>query len=207
MPEASDNQQSALAFAARWGHLARLLSNSSDLVHRRLDEITAETHSTKSYALRFVRTTLANEADAANLLLNSWQASKPCHSEVLFWLMGGLEAEIMGTNAEVKSSEPLSEQDPSRAEQLPPAIIVETQSNPIPVAPTEAAESMEWTTPNGPTQWAKLFGISPTTFKRWLKDGSIRHKKLSTKSYQIAIADLPAKHQASFRNAGKPSPK
>ena len=207
MPEARDNEQSALAFAARWGRLARLLSKSPDLVHRPLDEIKAEAHSVKAYALRFVATALTNEVDAAQLLLNLWQASNHSYSEVLSWLMWRLEAEIMGRNTESKSSEPLPEQDPSKAELPPPAIIVETPSNPLPVAPTEAGESMEWTTPDGPTQWAKLYGFSPTTFKRRLPDGSIRHKKLSSKSYQIAIADLPAKHQARFRNADKPNPK
>jgi hypothetical protein len=207
MPEAGDDEQSALAFAARWRHIARLLSKSPDHVHRPLDEIKAEAHSAKAYALRFVTTALANEADAAKLLLNSWQASKDFHSEILYWLTTGLMAELMGRNAEATSSEPLPEQDPSGAEQPPPAITAEAPANPIPVAPTAAGESMEWTTADGPAQWAKMFGVSPTTFKRRLKDGSIRHKKLSTKSYQLAIDDLPAKHQAKFRNVEKPTPK
>jgi hypothetical protein len=52
-----------------------------------------------------------------------------------------------------------------------------------------------------------MFDVSPTTFMRLLKNGSIRHKKLSTKSYQLAIADLPAKHQAKFHNVEKPTHK
>jgi hypothetical protein len=62
-------------------------------------------------------------------------------------------------------------------------------------------ESIELTTADGLTQWAKLFDISPTTLKRRFKDGLIRHKKLSAKSYQIAVDDLPAKHQDKYRNA------
>jgi hypothetical protein len=207
MPEAKDDEQSALAFAAKWGHIARLITKSPDHVHRPLDEIKADAHSSKDYALRFVKTALANEADAAKLLLNSWQASKDLHSETLYWLTKGLIAEIMGSNSEATSSEPLPEQDPSGADQPLPAITVEAPANPIPVAPPAAGEPMEWTTADGPAQWAKMFGVSPTTFKRRLKDGSIRHKKLSTKSYQLAIDDLPAKHQARFRNVEKPTHK
>jgi hypothetical protein len=57
----------------------------------------------------------------------------------------------------------------------------------------------EMTTADSPSRWAKMFGISLSTLKRRFADGSIRHKKLSTKSYQIAIDDLPAKHQGKFR--------
>ena len=64
------------------------------------------------------------------------------------------------------------------------------------------ADQIEMTPADGPSQWAKLFGISVSTFMRRLKDGTIRHKKLSSKNYQIAITDLPAKHQAKFRNTG-----
>ncbi len=70
-----------------------------------------------------------------------------------------------------------------------------------------AADAVEWTTADGPSRWAKLFEIIPTTFKKRLRDGSIRHKKLSPKSYLIAVADLPAKHQSKFRPAGAPPPK
>ena len=83
MPEARDDEQSALAFAAKWGHIARLITKSPDHVHRPLDEIKADAHSSKDYALRFVKTAFANEADAVKLLLNSWQASKDLHSETL----------------------------------------------------------------------------------------------------------------------------
>lgn len=120
MPEARDNEQSALAFAARWGRLARLLSTSPDLVHRPLEEIKADPHSCKAYALRFVTTALVNEAEAAKLLLNSWQASKACHSDVLYWLTGGLEAEIRGTNLGSRSPALLPEPDSLPHEVKPP---------------------------------------------------------------------------------------
>jgi hypothetical protein len=150
---------------------------------------------------------LADEAGAAKLLLNSWQASRDSHRGVLYWLTGGLEAELMGRNTEAPSSETSPEHDLSGAGQSLSAIPVEAPSNPIRVAPTQAGESMEWTTPDSPTRWAKVFDVSPTTFKRWLEGNRIRHKKLSSKSYQIAIADLPAMHQATFRTVEKPSRK
>jgi hypothetical protein len=207
MPEAGNDEQSAVAFGARWGHIVRLVTKSPDLVHRRLDQVKAEGDSYKGYALRFVTTAAGNEADAVKLLLDSWQASTDAHGGVMYWLTRGLEAEIMGWYGEAILSEPLPDQDPSGAEQSPPAIVVEVPSNPIPVTPTQVGESMEWTTADGPSQWARMFDVSLTTFRRRLKDGSIRHKKLSTKSYQIAIADLPAKHQAKYRSAEKPNPK
>jgi hypothetical protein len=72
---------------------------------------------------------------------------------------------------------------------------------PISIGPaqTRAAE-IEWTPADTPARWAKLFGFSVRTLNRRFKDGSIRPKKLSTKSYQIAIDDLPAMHQPKFRN-------
>ncbi len=65
----------------------------------------------------------------------------------------------------------------------------------------------EMTTPDSPGRWAKLFGFSANTLKRRFKDGAIRHKKLSSKSYQIAIDDLPAIHQSKFRNGKNPPAK
>jgi hypothetical protein len=71
---------------------------------------------------------------------------------------------------------------------------------------TPAAEP-EWTPPDSPQRWAKLFGFSVDTLKRRIEEGVIRAKKLSTKKYQIAVDDLPAMHQAKFRTAEKPPPK
>jgi len=70
-----------------------------------------------------------------------------------------------------------------------------------PVAP---AAKPEWTPPNSPQHWAKLFDFSVDTLKRRFKDKTIRHKKLSSKSYQIAVDDLPAIHQSKFRNQQNP---
>jgi hypothetical protein len=68
--------------------------------------------------------------------------------------------------------------------------------------PAPQSDHIEWTTVDTPARWAKLFGISRDSLIRRFEDGSIRHKKLSPKSYQVAIDDLPAKHQAKFRNSG-----
>ena len=42
-----------------------------------------------------------------------------------------------------------------------------------------------------PAEGGTLFGVSPRTFVRWVGKGKIRAKKLSTKAYQVAVADLP----------------
>jgi hypothetical protein len=55
-----------------------------------------------------------------------------------------------------------------------------------------------YTPADSPSRWAKLFGVSPDTFKRRCKENKIRHRKFSSKSYQVLIADLPARHQAKF---------
>ena len=58
---------------------------------------------------------------------------------------------------------------------------------------THAAETrgIPMTNADSPSRWAKVFQCSWDTLKRRLKEGAIRHKKLSVKSYQIAIDDLP----------------
>ncbi|HEY4759559.1 MAG TPA: hypothetical protein VIH42_03165 [Thermoguttaceae bacterium] len=48
-----------------------------------------------------------------------------------------------------------------------------------------------WSKPNGPSQWAKFYGISVDTMIRRFQDGKIRNKKLSTKSYRVHVDDLP----------------
>ena len=65
----------------------------------------------------------------------------------------------------------------------------------------------EWTTSDSPQRWAKLFGFSVDTLKRRFKDGKIKHKKLTSKSYQIAVDDLPAVHQTKFRKPQIPTAK
>jgi len=61
--------------------------------------------------------------------------------------------------------------------------------------------SNEWSRADMPSQWAKVLGINTRTFIRRCKSGDIRHRKLSAKSYQIAIADLPAARREHFRGS------
>ena len=48
-----------------------------------------------------------------------------------------------------------------------------------------------WSKADGPQQWAKKFGFSTDTLMRRFEDGTIRHKKLSSKSYRIHVDDVP----------------
>ena len=58
-------------------------------------------------------------------------------------------------------------------------------------AVSSAEEEQKWSKPDGPAQWAKEFGFSVDTLMRRFKEGAIRHKKLSSKSYCIHVDDLP----------------
>lgn len=49
----------------------------------------------------------------------------------------------------------------------------------------------QWTKIYSPAELSKLFGVSWDTLKRRFRDNSIRFRKLSTKSYQIHVADMP----------------
>jgi hypothetical protein len=53
------------------------------------------------------------------------------------------------------------------------------------------ADDGPWSEPDTPSRWAKRFGVSWDTLKRRFAEGAIRHKKLSSKSYQIHVNDLP----------------
>jgi hypothetical protein len=53
------------------------------------------------------------------------------------------------------------------------------------------AENNQWSNQDSPKQWAKRFGFSVDTLNRRFKDGTIRFKKLSPKSYCINVDDLP----------------
>jgi hypothetical protein len=53
-----------------------------------------------------------------------------------------------------------------------------------------------WTQADSPARWAKVFGMSVRTLMRRLDDGRIRNVKHSSKSYQIDVNALPAKHRA-----------
>ena len=97
MPDTGDDEADALAFAERLGRIGRLVDDSPDLVQCRPRHIEAEQGSPKSYALTVLaRASKGREAEAAGMLLDSWRASPRRHSEVLFWLTGGLEAIIVG---------------------------------------------------------------------------------------------------------------
>jgi hypothetical protein len=56
-----------------------------------------------------------------------------------------------------------------------------------------------WSEPDSPSRWAKRFKISARSFIRHVEKGIIRARKLSDKSYQVALADIP-KPQASPRS-------
>jgi hypothetical protein len=48
-----------------------------------------------------------------------------------------------------------------------------------------------WSEPDTPAGWSKRFKMSWDALKPRLQDGTIRNKKLSSKSYQIHIEDVP----------------
>ena len=48
-----------------------------------------------------------------------------------------------------------------------------------------------WSEPDSPSRWAKVFKISPATFVRHVRGGRIHAKKLSDKSYQVALSNIP----------------
>jgi hypothetical protein len=58
---------------------------------------------------------------------------------------------------------------------------------------------LEFSNEKSPRQWAKVFRCSWDTLKRRMAAGKIRYCKLSTKSYRIAIADLPAEEPSKQR--------
>jgi len=48
-----------------------------------------------------------------------------------------------------------------------------------------------WSSPDTPKRWAKRFRVSVDTMKRLLKAGTIRNKRLSDRSYQVHVDDVP----------------
>lgn len=48
-----------------------------------------------------------------------------------------------------------------------------------------------WSKAESPTEWGSLFGITSRAFVNRCKEGTIRHKKLSSKSYQVHVDDIP----------------
>lgn len=54
-----------------------------------------------------------------------------------------------------------------------------------------AGEEVEWTQPDGIKQWARVFGLSDKTMKKWLDNQVIRNQQLSPRRYRIATHELP----------------
>jgi hypothetical protein len=65
-------------------------------------------------------------------------------------------------------------------------------------APT--AVPPKWSEADSPSRWAKRFGFSLDSLKRMAEAGTIRVKRLSTKSWQIAVDDLPAEGRTTPQN-------
>lgn len=66
---------------------------------------------------------------------------------------------------------------------------------------TSASAGDALSAPLSPKEWARVFKCCPRTFKRHFESGKIRGKKNSSRSYQIAVCDLPATFRANFRGA------
>lgn len=73
---------------------------------------------------------------------------------------------------------------PQSAPSLPPAPLPQPQPPPPP-------SDGPWSPPDSPAGWAKRFKLSWDTLKRRFEDGSIRYKKLTSKSYRIHRDDMP----------------
>jgi hypothetical protein len=114
------------------------------------------------------------------------------------WLRRGLLQEVFADTPETKQGAPAPAVKDPKGSETPQADLTEMPADDPPLA---------WTTPDSPQRWAKVFGFSVDTLKRRFKAGQIRHKKLSTKSYQIAVDDLPAAQQTKFRAAQNPPAK
>jgi len=59
------------------------------------------------------------------------------------------------------------------------------------IAALRSADDGPWSRPDSPTRWATLFGINPRTFKRHIRSGKIRGKRLSDRLYRVHIDDVP----------------
>ena len=56
----------------------------------------------------------------------------------------------------------------------------------------KADQAGPWSKQDTPSRWGKKFGCSADTFIRRYEDGTIRAKKLSDRSYQVHVDDIPA---------------
>lgn len=57
--------------------------------------------------------------------------------------------------------------------------------------PQECDDGEKLSTPQSPADWARLFKCGSKTFTRWVREKRIRAKKLTTKSYQVHVDDIP----------------
>jgi len=60
-------------------------------------------------------------------------------------------------------------------------------------------EAVEWSRPESPKRWAKVFNCAPRTVRRWFEQQKIRNRKLSTRSYVVAVGDLPPSDRDRYR--------
>jgi hypothetical protein len=59
----------------------------------------------------------------------------------------------------------------------------------------------QWTRGYSSGYWAKIFGVGRNTMDQYLKDGTIKNRKLG-KVYQIDVQEIPTDHYAEFRPKG-----
>jgi hypothetical protein len=56
----------------------------------------------------------------------------------------------------------------------------------------KAPAEPEWSEPDSPSQWARLFGVHYNTMIAWLKRQIVRNKQVTPRRYRIAVDELPA---------------
>jgi hypothetical protein len=73
------------------------------------------------------------------------------------------------------------------------------------VGPDPAA--VEWSRPEGPALWGKVFGRSAKTIPALFAAGKVRNKRLGPKSYMVDLADVPQAWREQARRATRRPPK
>jgi hypothetical protein len=142
----------------------------------------------------------ASNAELAVLeLLRLATASEPSKAKItkavekvaaVEWPMGGLdeEADTIRDYFRKHNAHGILPPPPPRKKPTAPASL-----------PAKSNQDGPWSEPDTPTRWAKRFKVKPKTFKRYVTNGKIRAKKLSDRSYQVNLADLPQSHLAQER--------
>jgi hypothetical protein len=69
-----------------------------------------------------------------------------------------------------------------------------------------AEPAPEWSTPDSIGRWAKVFQVGRNKMAELLKTQQVRNKPLGTQRYMVAIADIPAIHQAKYRPPASEKP-